>query len=92
MSGFEMHYMIADRKGSAVVEFVDGKICVTYGVRILSNFHMSGARNLADLDRHSHGIERYRILSKGYMDVVDVDGMLDLMRQARYSRTYDRNT
>ncbi len=92
MRGFEMHYMIADRNGSAAVEFVDGKICVTYGVRILSNFHMSGSRNLADLDRHSHGIERYRILSKGYKDVTDVDGMLGLMRQAWYSRTYDRKT
>ena len=92
MRGFEMHYMVADRNGSAVIEFVDGKICVTYGVRILSNFHMSGARNLADLDRHSHGIERYRILSKGYKDVGDRDGMLDLMRQAWYSKTYDRST
>ena len=92
LSGFEMHYLIADPYRSAAVEFVDGKVCVTFGTRVLSNFHISGVRKKSDLDPHSHGIERYNILSKGYPEVKDTDSMFSLMKQAWYSRTYSRST
>ena len=65
---------------------------MTYGVRIMSNFHLSGVSRRKDLKPHSHGIERFRVLSDGYADVKDKDGMFDLMRAAWYSRTYDRST
>ncbi len=92
MDGFEMHYMLMDGIGSAVVEFIGGRTCVTYGVRILSNFHLTGVAGRKDLKPHSHGLERYRVLSDAYAGIEGRDGMFDALRRAWYSRTYDRST
>lgn len=92
MDGFEMHFMLMDSIGSAVVEFIGGRTCVTYGVRIMSNFHLSGVYKRADLKPHSHGLERYRVLSDGYADIHDRDSMFAALKTAWYSRTYDRST
>ncbi len=92
MGGFEMHYMLMDSVGSAVAEFIGGKLCLTYGVRIMSNFHLTGVYKRADLSPHSHGLERYGVLSDGYADVTDRESMMRLLSKAWYSKTYDRST
>ncbi len=92
MGGFEMHYMLMDSVGSAAAEFIGGKLCLTYGVRILSNFHLTGVYGRKDLSPHSHGLERFGVLSDGYAGVSGRDSMMSLLSEAWYSRTYDRST
>ena len=64
-------------------DFVDG-------MPIMTNFHLTGFDgSVESLTRHPMGYERWQALRASFAQGATVRGMLDLMKKAYYTRTYD---
>ncbi len=92
--GLEIHFLIADKDKTYVVEFnntkKDGeKLIVLENGNILTNFylHMSDVENNVFTD-HSTGVERYRKLKDNKDSVNSLETMKELMQSIRYSNGY----
>lgn len=92
-SKYELHFLVADKDKSYVVEFdnnkPDGeKMIVMPGENISTNFqlHISDiAKNI--YPDYAEGIERYRKLKDNMSSVNSVDTMKQLMQSIRYTNT-----
>ncbi|MDO4988513.1 MAG: linear amide C-N hydrolase [Synergistes sp.] len=90
---FELHFLIADKDKTYIVEFnntkPDGeKIVVLEGESVMTNFYL----HLADTDKNiypdnSIGVERYRKLTANKDSVNSLDTMKKLMRSVRFSNS-----
>lgn len=85
---FELHFMMADSKETAIVEFINNKMVVKKDATIMTNYF----NTQEGLNAHAKGVERYEILKESYAEGSTKEGMLGLMDKVRYSRLYDRNT
>ena len=79
--GYELHYMIADKDNTYIVELVNDRMSVIAG-DIMTNFYLSY------MTPSGVGHERYRILYDNYQDVHSVSDMKTLIEQVRYSNAY----
>lgn len=86
----EVHFMIVDKNKTAVVEFINNKMVVLYKKNIMTNFYLTDFDE-NNLPNHAMGIERYNILKDGYDQSNTKDGMINLMKQVYYSKSYDFN-
>lgn len=89
----EMHFMIADKDKTYVVEFIDNAVVIidkfVNDKPIMTNFYLvdyDGTRE--SLDPYAMGIERYDILANGFDNIKNQQDMIDLMRSVMYSRAY----
>lgn len=80
----EYHFMIADSVDNFVVEFVDNRMVVLEGEKIMTNFYLARPDT-----PHGMGHERYDILGAGYDSVRGLEGMSALMKSVWYSGAYD---
>lgn len=90
---FEIHFLIADKDKSYVVEFdnskPDGeKLVVLEDESVMTNFYL----HLADTDKgiypdNSMGVERYRKLVDNRSSVNSVETMKELMQSIRFSNS-----
>ena len=82
----EVHFMIADKNETVIVEFINNKLKLIKNEKIMTNFYLS-----TPLTLHSHGIERYNILKKNYNISKNEDGMFKLMKKVFHSKLYNSN-
>ena len=82
----EYHFMIADSTNNYVVEFVDNRMVVLEGEKIMTNFHLARPDT-----PHGMGHERYDIIRAGYDSVCGIEDMTNLMKSVWYSGAYDES-
>lgn len=93
----ELHFMIADKDNTFIVEFVNNEAKVTEtNKNYLTNFYLDGATYLSDgkinidsLPLYSQGIERYNLISENYESLNSSSDMLDMMRELNYTNAYN---
>ncbi len=92
-NAFEIHFLIADKDKSYVVEFdntkPDGeKLIIMEDESIMTNFYLHIADPENDIySENSMGIERYRKLKDNRSSVSSVETMKDLMESIRFSNS-----
>lgn len=91
----EVHFMIADKNKTYVVEYVNNELVVIDNFvddkPIMTNFYLAGFDGTREsLTPHAAGIERYNILHDNYDDGATKNGMIGLMQSVYYTKTYDR--
>lgn len=82
-AGYELHLLVADKKETYLIEFVDNDMNYIHNSRIMTNFYQT-----TDKTGHSSGIERYNILNDGFKNANTYDGMIDLLEQVQYTKGY----
>ena len=82
----EYHFMIADSVDNYVVEFVDNRMVVLEGEKIMTNFHLARPDT-----PHGMGHERYDKIRAGYDSVCGIEDMTNLMKSVWYSGAYDES-
>ena len=82
----EYHFMISDATDNYVVEFVDNRMVVLEGEKIMTNFYLARPDT-----PHGMGHERYDILRAGYDSVSGIEDMTSLMKSVWYSGAYDES-
>lgn len=93
----EYHFMLSDGTKTAVVEFIENEMTVIetfVGDKpIMTNFYLDGYDGSHEsLTRYANGVERFALLADGYASVTNESGMIALMQEVKYTKTYDRNT
>jgi len=83
---FELHFMLADSKKTAIVEFINNKMVVKEDTVMTNFFNTQEGYNA-----HAKGVERYDILKENYASANSKAGMLALMDKVRYSNLYNRS-
>ena len=90
----EYHLIIGDAKEQYFVEFIDNKalyLKVKPGNQVMTNFYLNGC-NLEDIynttTKHGSGVERYNYLVQNLDSVNDMDGMINLLYNIRYTNMY----
>lgn len=81
--GFDLHYMIADKNNSYVIEFINNELKVIED-NAVTNYQLS-----IDKKPHSIGIERYDTIKKGIDKVTNTKDALKLLEEIKYSNAYD---
>lgn len=88
--GCELHYMIADKDDTYIVEFVNNKLVVhefngADKDKIMTNYYLS-----MPYTRHAAGVERYNILREklARSTINKAEDMVDLMKQVKFSNCY----
>ena len=92
----EFHFMLSDGVKTAVVEFVENEMTVidefVDDKPIMTNFYLSGYDGTNEsLTRYAMGVERQAVLTEGFGDVESENGMIYLMRMAKYTQMYDKS-
>ena len=82
----EYHFMIADSIDNFVIEFVDNRMVVLEGEKIMTNFHLARPDT-----PHGMGHERYDKIRAGYDSVCGIEDMTNLMKSVWYSGAYDES-
>lgn len=87
----EVHWRIADANKSVVIEFVNNELKVVEDKPVVTNFY------LYDYDGKTmpavpEGIERYNILMDNYDMGSTKEGMIELMKSVKFSKSYDLGT
>ena len=82
----EYHFMIADSVDNYVVEFVDNRMVVLEGEKIMTNFYL-----VRPDTPHGMGHERYDKIRTGYDSVCGIEDMTNLMKSVWYSGAYDES-
>jgi len=88
----ELHFMIADKTDTYVVEVIDNKlVCSKPKENILTNFYVLTPEFLNDdkVGLKPVGIERYLIARNRSDDCASTEGAVALMKDLRYSKIYD---
>lgn len=81
----EFHYMVSDSTGRTIIlEFKDNKPVIIED-NVMTNFKLCGNTG----KDYGAGYERYDILKNGLNTVSDIYSGLDLMKQVKYSLTYE---
>lgn len=85
--GFELHYMIADKDNTYIVEFINNEIKVIQnnsikGATAMTNYYLS-----IDLTLNACGVERRQILLDNLGEATSVEGMAHLMERVRYTNS-----
>lgn len=92
-NGFEIHFLIADRDKTYVVEFDNTrpngeKLIVMEGESILTNFYLHIADLAANVySDNSMGVERYRKLADNRHTVTSAETMKELMQSICFSNS-----
>lgn len=84
---YNLHFMIADKNKTYVVEFIDNKLVAeekTGNEQIMTNYYV----NLDYLTENSAGVERYNILQQNYAEGNSFEGMWKLLQRVKYSNAY----
>lgn len=87
---YNLHFMIADKNKTYVVEFIDNKLVAeekTGNEQIMTNYYV----NLDYLTENSAGVERYNILKQNYDEGSSFEGMWNLLQRVKYSNAYEMN-
>lgn len=103
-TGYEQHFMIADKNEVRIIEFIGGNIIdIAPDKAIMANFHVSGTIYNEDynvntpytgnvsmnhITPHGAGLERHNILNTAYNNVDSVETMGDAMKQVYYTNAY----
>ena len=82
----EYHFMISDSTNNYVVEFVDNRMVVLEGEKIMTNFYLARPDT-----PHGMGHERYDKIRAGYDSVCGIEDMTGLMKSVWYSGAYDES-
>lgn len=85
---YEVHLMVADKFKTAVIEFINNKMVVTYDKPYMTNFYLS----LPDYTEHSEGIERYNIIEEKYEELKSTQDMKNLLKDLYFSNLYNPDT
>lgn len=88
---YNLHFMIADKNKTYIVEFIDNKLVAEEKIgneQIMTNYYA----NLSKLTENSAGVERYNILKENYNEGNSFDGMWKLMQRVKYSNIYQFNS
>lgn len=86
-SHYNLHFMIADKNKTYVVEFIDNKIVVEEkkdNEQIMTNYYV----NMDNLTENGAGVERYNILKDNYNEGNTFEGMWNLLKRVEYSNAY----
>lgn len=86
-SQYNLHYMVADKDKTYVIEMIDNKMVYEEkkgNDQVLTNFYV----NMNDLPEHIYGYERYNILKNNYNEGNTLEGMWNLMKRVRFSNAY----
>lgn len=95
----EFHFMIADKKKTYIVEFINNKVVVMEPKKpIMTNFHLyntklnsDGTIDLNTVEKFAAGCERFDIVAKDYDSVTDINSGLETLKKIRYTNAYDSN-
>lgn len=95
--GYEVHFLVSDRRETRILEFVDNE-CVWTEHNIITNFFINGVTFKADgtvpvigdsdiseygLTNHAEGLERYNIAVNGAEEDI-----YDLLEDLKFTNTY----
>lgn len=84
---YNLHFMIADKDKTYVVEFIDNKLVAeekTGDEQIMTNFYV----NLPEPTENSAGVERFNTLQQNYDEGASFEGMWNLLQRVKYSNAY----
>ena len=88
----ELHFFVADREESWVVEVFDNKLkCMKVKEEVMTNFYLltDDFINNRKTDAQPEGIERYNYVLENIEGFNSFDAAAKLMSELRYSKTYD---
>lgn len=102
-SGYGLHWMIADKTDTYVVEIIDGNLVVNKNEQFyLTNFYLNHGPEIAEqsvagtvfenvplLNDYAIGVERWCILRDRYSSLSSVEDMAELLESVRATATYD---
>lgn len=84
---YYLHFMIADKTKTYVVEFIDNKLVAQEKAgnnQVMTNYYV----NLDELTENSAGVERFNILKENYNEGSSFEGMWNLLQKVKYSKVY----
>lgn len=82
----ELHWLIADRDSSFVLEFIDNAPVKITDEKCISNFY-AGVNG--GYQPHGEGYERYNLVMQAYDSIATIDDMKDTLVKGWYSRLYE---
>lgn len=93
-AGWDGHIMIADPSTTVIAEFTGEKGAeVKYTeTEIMTNFYNHIYAATGKYPPHGCGTERYDILKAGYKSDNSMNGMWELLKRVRYTKTYKTST
>lgn len=93
-AGWDGHIMIADPSTTVIAEFTGEKGAeVKYTeTEIMTNFYNHIYAATGKYPPHGCGTERYDILKAGYESGNSMNGMWELLKRVRYTKTYKTST
>lgn len=92
----ELHFLIADKNDTFVVEFIDNVAKVIRNRNYITNFYLDGTTvgpdgkiEYSSVTPYGQGLERYDIVADFYSTLNSSNDVLNLMRSLNYTNAYN---
>lgn len=92
----EMHFLIADKENTFVIEFVNNEAILIEDKNYITNFYLDGVEfnqdgkiDYSTVTDYGQGLERYDIITDFYNTLNTQNDVLNLMRSLNYTHAYN---